>query len=223
MREDSKTIIFALGICLVCSVLLSGLAAGLKQIQTANREFDVKRNIVKAFGVDIGVLTKSEIENKYSTHISKNTIDLDNEIIFGDGKPYSQINVFSWKDDVNSEPSKYAFPIAGKGLWSVLYGYLAIDADIETIVGISFYAHKETPGLGAEIEKAWFQDQFKDKKIYENGQVADFKVTKPGLANNEYSVDGISGSTITSKGVEILLKKDAEIYAKYFFNKLKEI
>ena len=223
MREDSKTIIFALGICLVCSVLLSGLAAGLKQIQTANREFDVKRNIVKAFGVDIGVLTKSEIEEKYSTHISKNTIDLDNEIIFGDGKPYSQINVFSWKDDVNSEPSKYAFPIAGKGLWSVLYGYLAIDADIETIVGISFYAHKETPGLGAEIEKAWFQDQFKDKKIYENGQVADFKVTKPGLANNEYSVDGISGSTITSKGVEILLKKDAEIYAKYFFNKLKEI
>ena len=223
MREDSKTIIFALGICLVCSVLLSSLAAGLKQIQTANREFDVKRNIVKAFGVDIGVLTKSEIEDKYSTHISKNTIDLDNEIIFGDGKPYSQINVFSWKDDVNSEPSKYAFPIAGKGLWSVLYGYLAIDADIETIVGISFYAHKETPGLGAEIEKAWFQDQFKDKKIYENGQVADFKVTKPGLANNEYSVDGISGSTITSKGVEILLKKDAEIYAKYFFNKLKEI
>ena len=223
MREDSKTIIFALGICLVCSVLLSGLAAGLKKIQTANREFDVKRNIVKAFGVDIGVLTKSEIEDKYSTHISKNTIDLDNEIIFGDGKPYSQINVFSWKDDVNSEPSKYAFPIAGKGLWSVLYGYLAIDADIETIVGISFYAHKETPGLGAEIEKAWFQDQFKDKKIYENGQVADFKVTKPGLANNEYSVDGISGSTITSKGVEILLKKDAEIYAKYFFNKLKEI
>ena len=223
MREDSKTIIFALGICLVCSVLLSGLAAGLKKIQTANREFDVKRNIVKAFGVDIGVLSKNEIEEKYSTHISKNTIDLDNEIIFGDGKPYSQINVFSWKDDVNAKPSKYAFPIAGKGLWSVLYGYLAIDADIETIVGISFYAHKETPGLGAEIEKAWFQDQFKDKKIYENGQVANFKVTKPGLANNEYSVDGISGSTITSKGVEILLKKDAEIYAKYFFNKLKEI
>ena len=56
MREDSKTIIFALGICLVCSVLLSGLAAGLKKIQTANREFDVKRNIVKAFGIDIGSL-----------------------------------------------------------------------------------------------------------------------------------------------------------------------
>ena len=223
MREDSKTIIFALGICLVCSVLLSGLAAGLKKIQTANREFDVKRNIVKAFGIDIGLLTKNEIETKYSNHISKETISLDKEIIFGDGKPYSEINVFSWKDSKDSKPSKYAFPIAGKGLWSVLYGYLAIDADIETIVGISFYAHKETPGLGAEIEKAWFQDQFKDKKIYDNGQVADFKVTKPGLANNEYSVDGISGSTITSKGVEILLKKDAEIYAKYFFNKLKEI
>ena len=64
--------------------------------------------------------------------------------------------------------------------------------------------------------KKRFQDQFKDKKIYENGQVVDFKVTKPGLANNEYSVDVFSGSTITSKGVEILLKKDVEIYAKYF-------
>ena len=109
MREDSKTIIFALGICLVCSVLLSGLAAGLKKIQTANREFDVKRNIVKAFGIDIGLLTKNEIETKYSNHISKETISLGEEIIFGDGKPYSEINVFSWKDSKDSKPSKYAF------------------------------------------------------------------------------------------------------------------
>ena len=64
--------------------------------------------------------------------------------------------MFSWKDSKDSKPSKYAFPIAGKGLWSILYGYLAIDADIETIVGISFM-HKETPGLGAEIEKLGFR------------------------------------------------------------------
>lgn len=222
MREDSKTIIFALGICLVCSVLLSGLASGLKKIQTANKEFDVKRNIVKAFGINISELTKSEIEDKYSSHITEDVISLPETIIRGDGKPYDKISIYSWRENSTSEPSKYAFPISGKGLWSVLYGYLAIDADIETIVGISFYAHKETPGLGAEIEKAWFQEQFKDKKIYENGMVSNFKVLKPGSDNNQYSVDGISGSTITSKGVEILLKADAETYAKHFFNKIKE-
>ncbi|MFL2859399.1 MAG: FMN-binding protein [Pontiellaceae bacterium] len=222
MREETKTIIFALGICLVCSVLLSGLASGLKKIQTANKEFDVKRNIVKAFGIDINILSKNEIEKKYSSHITEDTILLDEAIIRGDGKPYNQISIYSWRDNNESNPSKYAFPISGKGLWSVLYGYLAIDSDIETIVGISFYAHKETPGLGAEIEKSWFQDQFKNKKIYENGIVANFKVLKPGSDNDKYSVDGISGSTITSKGVENLLKADAEIYAKYFFNKIKE-
>ena len=109
MREDSKTIIFALGICLVCSVLLSGLAAGLKKIQTANREFDVKRNIVKAFGIDIGLLTKNEIETKYSNHITKETISLDEEIIFGDGKPYSEINIFSWKDSKDSYASRWRY------------------------------------------------------------------------------------------------------------------
>ncbi|MAS98806.1 MAG: Na(+)-translocating NADH-quinone reductase subunit C, partial [Kiritimatiellaceae bacterium] len=62
MREESKTIVFALGVCLICSILLSGLAAGLKSIQTANQEFDVKRNIVKAFGIDISTLTRDQIE-----------------------------------------------------------------------------------------------------------------------------------------------------------------
>ena len=62
MREESKTIVFALGVCLICSILLSGLAAGLKSIQTANQEFDVKRNIVKAFGIDISTLTRDKLK-----------------------------------------------------------------------------------------------------------------------------------------------------------------
>ena len=221
MREETKTIIFALGICLVCSIILAGLASGLKEIQTANQEFDVKRNIVKAFGIDIAPLSRSEIELKYSTHIQKKTEELLEPIFLGDGNPYSSLSIYTWRDDLESEPSKYAFPISGKGLWSIMYGYLAIDSDMETIVGISFYAHGETPGLGAEIVKPWFQDQFKNKKIYNNGNVADFKVLKPGSKNNDYSVDGISGSTITSKGVENLLKSDAETYAKYFFSKIR--
>ena len=71
MREEIKTITFSLSICLICSILLSGLASGLKNIQTANQEFDVKRNIVKAFGIDISKLSRMEIEDTYNSHISE--------------------------------------------------------------------------------------------------------------------------------------------------------
>lgn len=230
MREETKTIVFALGICLVCSIVLSGLAAGLNSIQEENKKFDNQRNIVKAFGNDISTLSRPEIEKIYSNQVTSINITLDESIIRGDGKPHNSIDIYEWREidekgivDNESMPSKYAFPVSGKGLWSIMYGYLAIDSDIETIIGISFYAHGETPGLGAEIVKPWFQDQFENKKIYENGLVTNFKVNKPNSINDQYSVDGISGSTITSKGVENLLRQDAELYAKYFFSKLKEI
>ena len=115
-------------------------------------------------------------------------------------------------------PTKYAFPISGKGLWSMMYGYLSIDSDLETVAGISFYKHGETPGLGAEIVKSWFSSQFSGKKLYADGRPTDFRVLKPGSVLDQSSVDGISGSTITSKGVEALIKRDAATYADYFNN-----
>ena len=206
MREDTKTITFALGVCLICSVLLSGLAAGLKNRQTNNQVFDVKRNIVKAFGVDISTLTRLEIEETYADHIVEKSIETSN----------GQVPVYTWQDDQNQAPSKYAFPISGRGLWSMLYGYLSIESDLETVAGISFYKHTETAGLGAEIEKKWFQDQFAGKKLYANGKPTNFRVLKPGSTLDDTSVDGISGSTMTSKGVEALIQKDAATYNDYF-------
>lgn len=206
MREDTKTITFALGVCLICSVLLSGLAAGLKSIQTANQAFDVKRNIVKAFGVDISTLTRMEIEETYTLHIAEENIETSS----------GKVPVYTWQDDQDQAPSKYAFPISGKGLWSMMYGYLSVESDLETVAGISFYKHGETPGLGAEIEKTWFQSQFTGKKLYANGKPTNFRVLKPGSSLDDTSVDGISGSTMTSKGVEALIQKDAATYADYF-------
>jgi Na+-transporting NADH:ubiquinone oxidoreductase subunit C len=98
----------------------------------------------------------------------------------------------------------------------MMYGYLSLEADLETIAGISFYKHGETPGLGAEIEKPWFQSQFTGKKLYAGGRPTDFLVTKPGYASGDTAVDGISGATLTGKGVEILVQKDAAAYADYF-------
>ncbi len=202
MREDTKTLTFAAIVCVSCSLILSGTAAGLKTRQQSNEAFDVKRNIVKAFGIDIGGMDRPEIETTFEKHVSEETA--------GD------LPLYTWTEDGSDEPSKYAFPISGKGLWSMLYGYLSLKADLETIAGISFYKHGETPGLGAEIEKAWFQSQFTGKKLYEDGTATEFAVLKPGSPLNETSVDGISGATITGKGVEALIRKDAAAYANYF-------
>ncbi len=187
---------------MTCSLLLSGTAAGLKTRIQANKAFDIKRNIVKAFGIDIGGMQRPEIETSYEKHVEKASAD---------GLP-----IYTWTEDGADAPSKYAFPISGKGLWSTLYGYLALNADLETLAGISFYDHKETPGLGAEIEKDWFLSQFAGKRLYADGTTTDFIVAKPGYAQGDSAVDGISGATLTGKGVEALIRKDAAQYANYF-------
>ena len=207
MREDTQTLTFAAIICVVCSLLLSGASAGLKGFQKANEEFDNHRNIVKAFGIDIGEMDRASIESTYKSNVSTNSA--------------KDLMIYLWTDDGADSPSKYAFPISGKGLWSTLYGYLALDADLETIAGISFYKHGETPGLGAEIEKDWFLSQFKGKKLYADGAPTAFEVAKPGSLLNDHAVDGISGATLTGNGVEALVRKDAAAYAEYF-NSIKK-
>lgn len=202
MREDTRTLVFAAVICITCSLLLSGTAAGLKDLQQANEDFDVKRNIVKAFGIDISGMERPEIESTFEKHVTEQTAD--------------HLPIYTWTDEGADGPSKYAFPISGKGLWSTLYGYLALDADLESIAGISFYKHGETPGLGAEIEKAWFLSQFKGKKLYAEGIPTEFEISKPGTALSDHAVDGISGATLTGNGVEALIRKDAAAYADYF-------
>ena len=105
-----------------------------------------------------------------------------------------------------------------------MYGYFAIDThNLSTVKGITFYAHGETPGLGAEISKEWFQLNFIGKEIYSRKELLSIKVTKPGLAdkNNLHEVDGISGATITSNGVTALLKRDLERYKPYFIKHIK--
>lgn len=128
----------------------------------------------------------------------------------------SALPLYAWTEDGDGKPSKYAFPISGRGLWSLLEGYVALESDLETIAGITFYKHSETPGLGAEIDTAWFQQQFVGKKLYADGIATDFVVAKPGMAKGDREVDGISGATLTGKGVQALLRKDARRYADYF-------
>jgi Na+-transporting NADH:ubiquinone oxidoreductase subunit C len=205
MREDTRTIVFAAATCLVVSLLLSGTAAVLKPAQEANEKLDVKKNIIKAFGVDISDKKEwapAKIEAAFEKHIADASAD--------------GLQAYTWTDEGADKPSKYAFPISGKGLWGDIFGYLSLDSDLETISGISFYKHIETPGLGAEIEKPWFQKQFAGKILYKDGAPTEFTIAKPGTPLDETSVDGISGATLTGKGVQEFIRKDAATYADYF-------
>ena len=107
-------------------------------------------------------------------------------------------------------------PVVGKGLWGPIWGYVALESDMETIYGAVFDHKTETPGLGAEIKEGFFQAPFKGKKI-NHGRPALYAVVKGGApTTTEYSVDGITGGTITSKGVGEMVDRTMAIYLKYF-------
>ena len=112
----------------------------------------------------------------------------------------------------------YIVPLRGKGLWGPIWGYLSLEADGNTVVGANFAHKSETPGLGAEITTPMFTEPFKGKQISDAGEFKSIAVVKKGTANNDYAVDGISGGTITSNGVDEMLKDCLKPYASYFKN-----
>ena len=115
--------------------------------------------------------------------------------------------------------TKYILPVYGAGLWGPVWGYIALDQDKDTVYGVYFSHAGETPGLGAEITTVKFQDQFLGKHVLENGIVA-LGVEKHGkVAKPDYQVDGISGGTITSKGVDAMIKDCLSMYNSFLTNK----
>ena len=233
-KGDTYTIAFAAMVCIVSSLLLSGTSALLKKQQDSMVELDRKMNVLKAFQVPTKdengkKIPASQVDRIFEEHISEIFIDAASGKAIEDATPSEAFKkkleakeilpLFLWKD--GDEISKYAFPISGKGLWSTIYGYLALDKDLSTIIGITFYKHGETPGLGGEISTDAFQAQFKDKKVTENGQRVRFEVVKGSAGDkypegNAHAVDGISGATLTGKGINQFLNRDLDKYENYF-------
>jgi Na+-transporting NADH:ubiquinone oxidoreductase subunit C len=209
-KGDTYTFLFALGVCAVCSIVLAVAASSLRARQDLNVELDRKMNVLKAFGVEA---TKDEVQPIFEKHITQ--IDCSERVDELD----APMPLYLWKEA--GEVGKYAFPVSGKGLWSTINGYISLQSDLNTIQGIRFYEHGETPGLGAEVEKDWFQKQFKGKKILEDGDLTRFMVLKGKVADqypkgNPHAVDGISGATMTSRGVQNFLNNDLARYNRYF-------
>ncbi|MEI6437378.1 MAG: NADH:ubiquinone reductase (Na(+)-transporting) subunit C [Candidatus Omnitrophota bacterium] len=237
MKGYLQTFIFAFIVCIVCSVMLSAFYEGLRPKIEINAEVEVKRNILKAVRLRQPLpasLKDQQYLDIYKQKIVEEVIDVKGNVV--PGKMPMDIKegekglypLYIYKE--GQEIIAYAYPISGFGLWSTLYGYLAIEPDAVTVRGITFYKEGETPGLGAEIEKDWFQDNFKGKKIWSSkehkvmpialvkGKVKDFYQDERA----DHYVDGITAATLTGKGVTALLSNMINIYEP-FFSKLRKI
>jgi Na+-transporting NADH:ubiquinone oxidoreductase subunit C len=230
MKGNTYTFVFATIVCALCSVLLAAVAEGLRPRQELNAVLDVKKNILKAVQLKqpLSPNTKTEdVLKTYEEKIEERVIDADGNIVEGkkpsdiqEGETLYPLYLYKEGEDILA----YCYPIVGQGLWSTLYGYFAVEPDAVTVRGITFYKHGETPGLGAEIEKDWFQNNFKGKTIWsvKDRDLTPIVVVK-GKADDIYkdervrhAVDGITAATITSNGVTGMLDKWINVYEPFF-------
>lgn len=218
-ESNLYTLGFASIVTICCAVLLSFTAYTLKPAQEKNLEVDAKKNVLKAVALlkDGESYSQTEILDLYKSNIEEKFVDSNGAFSQSGNKVYIAKN----KGKIVS----YCIPVMGKGLWSTIYGYLALEKDVNTIKGVTFYKHGETPGLGGEISEPWFMNNYKGKKIFDNnGELTSVTIMKGSVDNNDpksvHQVDGISGSTLTCKGVNDFIKKDLMSY-KPFFNKMK--
>jgi Na+-transporting NADH:ubiquinone oxidoreductase subunit C len=237
-KNNLRSIIFALVMSILCSVLLAGIAEALKAKQQLNVELDIKKNILKALSISdksfsnddekalyYSSLSGDQISSLYSGNVKEIVVSDAGEVI--EGVEISKIK----EGDKTKLPvylkvsgesiEAYCIPIQGKGLWSTIKGYFALEKDLNTVKGVTFYSQGETAGLGAEIAQNWFQKNYTGKKILDNsGSLKSVTIVKgtvdPASTNAEHEVDGISGATMTGKGINIFLMNDLKIYENYF-------
>ena len=222
MHKNSYVFFFAAIVTITCSILLAAAANLLRDRQQENITLDIRKNILASAGIGSTgekELTRQEILGLYDKHIRSNVINRSGEEVsdrtaesINPKKDLDLLSVYYAED--GGEIIAYIIPISGKGLWSTIYGYMALEKDLSTIKGITFYQHGETPGLGGEIEKDWFRNNFKGKKILSpEGELVSITVIKGTVADKipeseaYHYVDGISGSTLTCRGLNIFLKK----------------
>jgi len=227
MRSNTYTIAFTMAVTTVLAFFLSLASSALSERQELNIKIDIKKNILKSLEFSE---TKEEawtleiVQNIFDSYITSIVVDKDGNLITG--KTADQISDFEkefpiYVKKINDKVDGYSIPISGKGLWSTLYGYFSIEPDMMTAKGITFYKHKETPGLGGEVEKLWFQSNFRGKKfINPSGELIGIQSIK-GIVDETsveayHQVDGISGATMTTKGLNNFLLKDLKKYESYF-------
>ena len=229
----SKTFAVALALCVVCAVVVSSAAVILRPTQEVNKLLDLKTNILASAGLlEQGVSIEAQFEQ-----ISTRVVDLETgrftdavDVASYDQRKASKDPALSIALDPKQDPAKikrranYAtvylleteqgiekiiLPIKGYGLWSTLYGFLALESDLQTVAGIGFYEHTETPGLGGEIDNPRWKAGWVGKQAYRQGDVV-INVLKGKVDMSregaDSQIDGLAGATLTTRGVDNLVR-----------------
>ncbi|WP_087024304.1 Na(+)-translocating NADH-quinone reductase subunit C [Thaumasiovibrio subtropicus] len=222
-----KTLTVVIALSLVCSIVVSGAAVALRPMQQKNAVEDVQRNILSVAGlyeagIDIAETFDANIEpvlinletGEVDTSIDAATFDqrasakdpatsiaLGADDIAKIGRRSNLAKIYLVKD--GDKTDKIILPVHGNGLWSMMYAFVAIETDGNTIAGITYYEQGETPGLGGEVENPRWRGQFVGKELFDaKGQPA-IRVVKGGAPEGDrHAVDGLSGATLTANGVQ---------------------
>lgn len=230
-NSNTYTFIYAAVMVILVAAILASVAMALKERQDTNIEVEKMQNILASVNIEstagnAAEIYEDRIQNQYVVNsegeviegVDAFSIDLKKE----KAKPLEGRRLPVYECQTESG-LKYIFPMRGAGLWGPIWGFVSVDDDMSTIYGANFDHQGETPGLGAEISTDWFQAEFKGKELYnDQGELVSVTVTKPGQeAPQEHSVDGISGGTITSKGLEQMMLEDFNSYSEFLEKKKK--
>ncbi len=218
-----KTLGVVVGLCLVCAVVVSMAAVQLRPLQQANKTQDVQRNILASAGfADVENVTET-----FNANIEARVVDLKTgEFVDTDPNSFDfEMTKFDAKRSIKLEKSDdlagvqrmttespvyfaknangkvetIILPVQGYGLWGIMYGFLALDTDTKTVKAINFYKHNETPGLGGEIQNPRWVASWQEKQL-------PVDIVKGTAGNDVHKVDGLSGATLTSVGVDNTFK-----------------
>ncbi len=239
-NSNVYTFLYASVMVIIVALGLTFAALTLKPKQDKNIRTEKKQNILQTI-IPEDKITPENAEELYSKYITEQyAVNSQGEVVIAGKDQKEKDRVFSinlkseiskpeaerqlpvYKAKLDDGAVKIILPLRGKGLWGPIWGYVSLNDDYNTIFGAVFDHKSETPGLGAEIVKSEFKSQFKGKTIFQDGKLVSVSVYKGGkgaakLAGDaEHGIDGISGGTITSKGLEGMMKADwLFAYGKY--------
>lgn len=233
MNTNSNTYVmgFAVTMCVAVSATLATIATALKPAQEAAAEFDRQKNVMMAAGlIESGdPRSREELEKLFQERVTEVTVDTQSgAAVEGTAEEVAAMRkedplryrvVGTSKDDAGAVDT-IILPVSGKGLWSTIYGYIALESDKDHVRGITFYKHGETPGLGGEVENPQWTAQWVGKSIRRaDGGIG--VIVKKGQVDEgvqkekDHYVDGLAGATITSNGVTKFVERDLRSFEAY--------
>jgi Na+-transporting NADH:ubiquinone oxidoreductase subunit C len=228
-QSNGYIVMYAAAITIVCGGLLAFASISLKDKQDANIALEQKKNILSSVitlqeGVDINDLYSKKVKSfviDYNGNV-KEGVKPEEVVVAAEYKKKPQdrlLPVYEFQNEADPTKVEYAvMPVYGYGLWNNIWGFVAVKSDFNTIQGVKFSHQGETPGLGARIESEEVQERFKGKTIFENGTLTSVAIQKgegKDYSKDPHKVDGMSGATLTGKGVNNMLKDYLASYENY--------